>query len=194
MHPRVAFDAVTLDEILTLVAGSAPDDWHHISCFGSGTGPSFLYRLASFTNGTTSELEVDEHTNLATYRADAALTLAWGLGFDSHREDLMKPEWATAFDDDGYRGRWLDVRWCGAVVHREPFAAVKFVSGYAYLPVPEIDFADTGHAAADGPAVHEVTQREIDTARLIHLMSNNPPGNFDAAMDRAGFFTRPDDT
>src|SRR5687768_439239 len=71
---------MTLDELLTTCAGSSPDDWNTITCWGARSGPSYLDQFVPGMSRNDSgamefRLHHREHTNRAAYKPDLSINI-----------------------------------------------------------------------------------------------------------------------
>ena len=177
-----------LDELHETITGSTKEDWHPLTCWG-GNGPSYLnsYTPWSGPDGW-SGIEVDSHSNLAVYRADIDLKLAWGLPRDGRDEKLHLP-WQDRFANPTVTAYFVDVLWRGSLVERDMYFAVD--GGRAYLPL--------GHAKHENQEnpdptawmwiTDEVTPWEYHLIKLVHSFEHSE--DFDRYFERAGMTRLP---
>jgi hypothetical protein len=160
---------MTLDELLNLVSMSTRDDWNIVTCWGSGSGPSYRSRPSYEVEEMSDEvMRSDEHGMVAAYRHDLAVTLAWGIT----SRLKFKERWANQFDDPDATSNFADLFYNGALVHREIFVVVD--GGRAYLPLP---------SKAGGT---EVDRRRRDFVRLLDNLEGRV-SEFDRYFREAGF-------
>lgn len=174
-----------LQDIRNTIEGSTNADWHHITCWGAGSGPSFhnkWERWGTLGGGDLDKwsLDLDYHGNTLVYRENVALTIAWGIT----AEKGMTPDWNSVFPDNGPVDYQLgDVFWNGALVDRHYLTAVD--GGRVILPLPKPVFEQRNGKTE--VARYEVTHYERAFARLIDRAA--PSADFDQYYEQAGFVT-----
>lgn len=177
-----------LDELRGTITHSAKKDWHPLTCWG-GNGPSYLNSYSTWSGPDGwGGIEVESHSNLAVYRADIDLKLAWGLPRDGRDEKLHLP-WQDRFPNPKVTAYFVDVIWRGSLVDRDTHFAVD--GGRAYLP--------SGHAKYENQEnpdpttwrwiTDEVTPWEYHLTKLVH--SFEPSEDFDRYFERAGMTRLP---
>lgn len=142
---------MTLDELRTLVADSTASDWHRILKIG----PTYRDRFGSWSSPAdgTSGVDHDSHVELAVYRPDIDLTIAYGMAENQHDRDLSF-EWSENFPDSKIREISLvDFFWRGSLVDRLNYVHVDGARGI--LPF------GGGHQGL------RITQYELTVARLL---------------------------
>lgn len=176
-----------LDDLRVTVRESARTDWHKITCWGSGSGPSYRDRLTSGRiNG--DYVEYESHGNVAVYIPDIDISIAWGLDRDRDDRDLHF-EWDGTFADSKTTVTFADIFYRGSLVDREYHANVD--GGRALLPIGHTRF--TADSPKHGPnAKFEVvtSQWQVDFARIVHSFEHAE--NFDRYLERAGHIVLPD--
>ena len=146
---------MTLDELRTLVSGSASHDWSRIL----KSGPTYRDRFGGWSNpyDGTSGLDHDAHPELAVYRPDIDLTIAYGMTESQHDRDLTF-QWSQRFPDSEIRQISLvDFFWRGSLVDRLNYVYVDGARGI--LPL------GGGHQGL------AITQYELAVARLLSDIS-----------------------
>ncbi|MEG9553386.1 hypothetical protein ACFYUM_35340 [Streptomyces fimicarius] len=173
-----------LADIRSTIEQSASGDWHHIGCWGSGSGPSFhdkWERWGTLGGDELSKwaLDLESHGNKLVNRENVALTIAWGITVSKG----MTPDWNTFPDDRPVDYQVGDIFWNGTLVDRQLLVPVD--GGRVILPVPTpIYEKQEGKTIV---ARFEVTRFERAFARLLH---NAEPGeDFDQYYNDAGFVT-----
>jgi len=120
-----------LEELVEMVVRSCCRDWHTITTWGAGSGPSYRFQFESSSGVAGQHLAVDSHSMVAVFKEEVALTLAWGLvsneGFDE--------DWVHSFADKHATSSFLDVFWGGSLVYRELYVTVD--GGRVHLPLPD---------------------------------------------------------
>ncbi|MGX1025377.1 hypothetical protein RKD37_000188 [Streptomyces ambofaciens] len=173
-----------LADIRNTIEQSTNEDWHHIGCWGGGSGPSFHDRWERWGTLGGEELskwslDLESHGNTLVNRENVALTIAWGITVNKG----MTPDWNTFPDDRPVDYQVGDVFWNGALVDRHLLVSVD--GGRVILPVPKPIYDKR-----EGKTIvarFEVTRFERAFARLLH---NAEPGeDFDRYYKDAGFVT-----
>ncbi|MEV6383172.1 hypothetical protein AB0M31_27650 [Streptomyces sp. NPDC051773] len=172
-----------LVDIRNTIEQSTSEDWQHIACWGSGSGPSFHDKWERWGTLGGDEhkwaLDLESHGNTLVYRENVALTIAWGI--TATRD--MQPDWNNFPDSNPVDYQLGDVFWNGALIDRHYLTSVD--GGRVILPVPHPIYEQR-----DGKttvARFEVTRFHRALARLIH---NAEPGeDFDRYYRDAGFVT-----
>lgn len=123
---------MTLQQVLQTITNSSNTDWNMISCWGADSGPSYRDRFEFYEvrDGSQDVLTVESHTNVAAFRDDVAITLAWGL---EHRKSYNAP-FSDRWPDTHVSSFFVDVFYNGALIDREVLISVD--GGRAYLPAP----------------------------------------------------------
>ncbi|MGV0838071.1 hypothetical protein [Mycolicibacterium thermoresistibile] len=148
---------MTLDELRTLVADSTASDWHRILKIG----PTYRDRFGAWSGpGDTSGIDHDTQVEVAVYRQDLDLTIAYGMAESQHDRDL-KFEWSENFPDSTIREISLvDFFWRGSLVDRLNYVHVDGARGI--LPL------GGGHQGL------RITQHELAVARLLNDIGDYP--------------------
>ncbi|MGB3302565.1 MAG: hypothetical protein WBA98_07730 [Gordonia sp. (in: high G+C Gram-positive bacteria)] len=142
---------MTLDELRTLVADSTVGDWRRIR----KSGPTYRDRFGPWSSPADGTLGVDHdsHVELAVYRPDIDLTIAYGMAEDQADRDLSFA-WSDSFPDSKIREISLvDFFWRGSLVDRLNYVYVD--GGRGILPL------------GDGHQGLRITGYELAVARLL---------------------------
>ena len=155
-----------LSAVRDLIIKSTTDAWHRIE-----DGPSYL---GWHVDDGTARYEF--HHDVAVYRDDVNLRMAWGLSINPTGPEYHAP-WAKVFTDSRVMPVFADVLWRGALVDRVRLLDVD--GGRARLPEPRT------HRDGDGKTQQQVTPWETGIARLIHSFSSGE--DYDTYLSQAGF-------
>lgn len=146
-----------LDELRTLVSESTERDWYRIE----KAGPTYRDRFESWSSpaDNTSGVEHDSQTEVAVYRPDVDLTIAYGMIENRHDRDPAFG-WADSFPDSSIREiQLIDFFWRGSLVDRLNYVYVDGARGI--LPL------GGGHQGL------LVTRYEVTVARLLSDIGNH---------------------
>jgi hypothetical protein len=166
---------MTLKEVLDTIISSTETDWWTEACWGATSGPSYRDQLDWATSGESNIVKVNSHSNVGTYKANVAITIAWGLEYlDNFQED-----WANKFPDPSASGRFLDVFYNGALVFRGRYVSVD--CGRAILPIPDQEWDDKQKKVVK----LTVPERKRRLIQLLDSLRNH--SEFDSYFRRAGF-------
>lgn len=163
---------MTLDELLSTCASSEQADWNVITCWGAGMGPAYLDEFIPMESQGEYQLRHNAHSMRASYKPDISIGIGWGLSpGDAFPDSQDEPErkWSTSFPDTSVGISFLDLLYCGALVHRERFATVD--GGRCYLPWPSHDLT--------------VTQVSHDLIRMLDQLEKQ--SEFDRYFGQAKF-------
>lgn len=122
---------MTFDELRTLIANSHARDWQRIK----QTGPTYRDRFGAWSSPAdgTSGLDHDTHAELAVYRPDIDLTIAYGMPQSQHGHSLTF-KWSEAFPDSEIREISIaDIFWRGSLVDRVNYVYVD--GGRGIVPI-----------------------------------------------------------
>ncbi len=142
---------MTLDELRNLIATSTASHWHRITKIG----PTYRDRFGAWSNpaDNTSGLDHDSHVEIAVYRPDIDLSVAYGMAEHQHDDDLTFA-WSQTFPDAKIRQISLaDFFWRGSLVNRLNYVYIDGARGI--LPL------GSGHQGL------EITRYELTVARLL---------------------------
>jgi hypothetical protein len=147
---------MTLDELRNIIINSTPTDWSRITAMG----PTYRDRFGSWTGpGDKSGIDHDSHAEVAVYRPDIDLTLAYGMPESQHERSLSFA-WSENFPDSEIREISIaDVFWRGSLVDRINYVYVDGARGL--LPLSE------GHQGL------RITQHGFAVARLLDRLSGH---------------------
>jgi hypothetical protein len=168
---------MTFEEVIETIASSEPDEWWRDACWGANSGPSYHYQpeFWELIDGATNVLKVNSHTNVAAYKLDVSITMAWGL----KQLDNFKEEWANKFPDPSASSCFLDVFYNNALIFRDVYVNVD--CGRAKLPLPIIKWDDKEQKVV---ALNVPTRQR----RLIKLVDSlEYVSQYDDYFRRAGF-------
>jgi hypothetical protein len=121
-----------LHELVTFVSSSQREDWNHIICWGTSSGPSYrnLFSFYEAYEGSEHVLRTDSHSNVAAYIPNPSITLAYGLRW---MENFSEP-WTRLFPDPTASASFADIFFNGALVFRTEYVTVD--GGRTMLPMP----------------------------------------------------------
>ncbi|MBI3300931.1 MAG: hypothetical protein HYZ72_02475 [Deltaproteobacteria bacterium] len=132
---------MTLREYASRILASNHDDWTVNSCWGFGSGPSYLDQIAVWTTGTGkfSNIEVHSHSVVASLKTDLSISLAWGF---PHNPEFKEP-WANKFPDSSASSAFVDFFYNGVLVFRDIYVSVD--GGRCMIPLPDREFDKETH-------------------------------------------------
>lgn len=164
---------MNLSEFEDLIVRSEPEDWTNISCWGAGSGPSFMEKFDVWTTGRGefNNIEIDSHANIMSFKKDLLVSVAYGI---SHNNDFRE-EWANKFPDRHASSAYVDFFYARNLVYRDIYVAVD--GGRCLLPLPKQNF-DEDYAVT----ALTVSRRRAKFFRLL----NGLHGDYDGYLDRAG--------
>ncbi|EKE77683.1 hypothetical protein [Oceanibaculum indicum] len=155
-----------LNDYLTVVAQSAPNDWTVSKV------PTFMYRLVP-TRGAdnrTLDFELQEHTALIIFRRDIRFSMAFGLVQNANFND----DWATNFPNKRAQSVLLDFLFGGAMVFRDTLIAVD--GWKCLLPQPSAEQIESPF---------QIPEKQHAIAKLVHGLVG-PNTNFETYFQRCG--------
>lgn len=125
---------MNLKEYEELMVNTSERDWTKISCWGAGSGPSYLNRFDVWQSGSGDfkNIEIDSHAEYMSLRKDLLVSVAWGL---SHNDEF-KEDWANNFPDPHATSSFIDFFYSGVLVYRDIYVSVD--GGRCYIPLPKI--------------------------------------------------------
>lgn len=172
---------MTLDDLLTTITGSEPEQWHRVDS-GWVTYMDRFSQVSSWHEGEERVwLEHTSHHSRAVYKPDIAIGMAWGLRRDPDDQGFHE-DWLERFADPNAWAAWLDVLYHGQPVDRRLYVVVD--GGRCSLPLPEQMFADNG---LDWPREKRLWVPEVDV-KLFRLVNELSSGwDFDRYLNQAGF-------
>jgi hypothetical protein len=118
---------VNLDQIHEVLSAGRAEEWHYFEALGTFD----VLSLAELGDGT-QRFEMEGHHNVATYRANPSLTLAWG----QRENEKFQEAWANSFADPSASSFLLDVLWNGAVIDRHTLVYVD--GNRVAMPLPQL--------------------------------------------------------
>lgn len=161
---------MTYNEILNIVAESEIADWNVITCWGSGSGPSYKDKLENHTNlnDGNSQISVDSHGMYACYKPNVSISIAFGL----RHLDYFNEDWANIFPDSRASSSYFDIFYNNTLVERLLYVVVD--GGRAKLPIPEsVDNLEVG-------------AQESSLIRLVDSLESGAD-NYERYFRQAGF-------
>lgn len=148
-----------------IVNNSDKENWIINTCWGFGSGPSYLNKFTVWNNGRGefNNLEIESHGEIAVLKSNLSISIAWGL---PHNNDF-KEEWANKFPDPKATSSFIDFFFNGILVYRDIYVSVD--GARAYIPLPKRDIDDK---------TYEVKRLYIEKERykffeLINLNTDN---------------------
>lgn len=177
-----------LADIWDTITRSTRADWNHIPCWGAMSGPSFHDSFETTSSSRGLETGVESHGNVAIYREDVNLSIAWGIDVDDRfwrtHKTKLNYDFQKNFMNDDVTRCFADVFWAGSLVDREILVAVD--SGRTLLPAPR-GYLVSGESHEDTAVWGDkVTSREVAFARLVDSLEGGG-GEFSSNLRRAGF-------
>lgn len=157
---------MTYNEYMRTVLGSTDADWNVITCWGSGSGPSYRERIVIIGTPDGQRLETESHSSAAAFLPDLAITMAWGF---KHLDEFSEP-WANSFPDKHASSSWLDFFYNGALIGRDLYVEVD--GGRVMLPIPDRETL-------------VVSRRDYQLVRLLQSLSGTTY-SFEEYFRRAG--------
>lgn len=124
-----------LEEIENLLLKSERADWSIIPCESFGNGPSYKNKLiySEVLDDDTHVIQVDSHSNIAVFKPNVGITMAFGLVL----EEEVEFEWLDRFESNSASSYFMDIFYHNALVHREKYLLVDGVE--CILPYPISD-------------------------------------------------------
>lgn len=146
---------MTFDELRETILSSQPSDWRRIAKLG----PTYRDRFGAWTGpDDRSGIDHDSHPEVAVYRPDIDLTIAYGMPESQHDRNLAFG-WSKSFPDSEIRAiSIVDFFWRGSLVDRVNYVYVD--GARAVLPL------GNGHQGL------EITRYELAVARLLDRLSD----------------------
>lgn len=159
------------------IMDTTKNDWTIITCWGFGSGPSYLERASVWTTGKGefSNIEIESHGMRASLKSDLSIGIAWG--FQSNPE--FKEPWANQFPDPSASSHFVDFFYGSVLVYRDVYVSVD--GGRCMLPLPDREF---------DPQTHEVRRYTVpkDKHRFFRLLDGfERLSDFDRYFNQAGF-------
>lgn len=122
-----------LQEYAQRIVNTTKDDWTIITCWGFGSGPSYLQRASVWTTGKgeVSNIEFESHGMRASLKSDLSVWFAWGY---TSNPDFQEP-WANQFPDPHASSGFVDFFYNGVLVFRDTYVSVD--GHRCKLPLPD---------------------------------------------------------
>jgi len=165
---------MTLFDLINTFVNSAPSDWYSIGCWGHGSGPSYRNQFTFWNTykGDSNILTHREHSNVASYKPDISITIAWGIDVGDE-DDRVEEGWARNNPDSNPGiNHYLDFFYNDALVFRASYCVVD--GGRCELPFPSFD--------PNGGLV--VARQYHDAIKKLSEITGNT--NFDVYFGRTG--------
>jgi hypothetical protein len=168
---------MTFDEVIEGIAVSESNEWWSEPCWGSNSGPSYHYQpeFWELIDGDTNVLKVNSHSNVASFKPDVSITMAWGL----ECLDNFVEEWANKFPDPSASSRYLDIFYNNALIFRDVYVTVD--GGRAKLPLPDRKWDKNEEKIV----ALNVPRRRYQLIKLVDSLEY--VSRFDDYFQRAGF-------
>lgn len=165
---------MNLNEYLNEIMGSSVDDWTVISCWGAGSGPSYLDKFIVWNTGDDKfhNIEINSHSMVASYKKNLSISIAWGL---EHNNDFRE-DWANDFPDSKAMSSYIDFFYNGVLVYRDIIVSVD--GGRCYIPLPNMEFDEKTHKIID----LSVTWQQYEFIKMIN--------KFESSCDYDSYFSR----
>ncbi|WP_330444195.1 hypothetical protein [Flavobacterium sp. C4GT6] len=130
---------MTLNELIELFITSDKSDWNQISTWGYGSGPSYKnqFEFSEINNNEENVLTHKEHSNVASFKKNLSITIAWGLKSGDEDSVIDRP-WATNNPNPSPGiPKYLDFFYNNALVLRVSYCVID--GGRCQLPFPDYD-------------------------------------------------------
>ena len=130
---------MTLIDLIDTFLNSSKDDWNQISTWGYGSGPSYRnkFEFSKAYKGTEKVLHHFEHSNIASFKPNLSITIAWGLSIGDE-EDVIDRSWTKNNPNpEPGKGHYLDFFYNNSVVFRTSYCSVD--GGRCEIPFPTYD-------------------------------------------------------
>lgn len=132
-----------LNTIRQNIINSTREDWHKITCWGAGCGPSYRYGFSTFSGQHGVQTEAKDHGNVAILIEDVDISIAWGYhpdesAFWAGRDDEFDfSDFLPQFPDKSVSRMYADVFYRGSLVDRELLVVAD--GGRYYVPIPRTE-------------------------------------------------------
>ncbi len=168
---------MNLEEYSQKIIRSTKHDWNVITCWGFGSGPSYLDRSTVWTTGKNefSNIEVESQGMVASLKSDLSISMAWGIGSNPDFQE----DWANQFPDPDARSYFIDFFYNGVLVFRDIYVSVD--GGRCHLPLPDIEFDEKTHKVKR----YTVPQDKYEFYEMFDGLEQL--SDFDSYFSRAGF-------
>lgn len=166
---------MNLSEYQKILLSTEVDDWTTISCWGAGSGPSFLNKFDVWKTGRNEfhSIEIDSHSNVCSLKSNLLISVAFGL---LHNDNFIEP-WANKFDDKSARSSFIDFFYSGALVFRDIYVSVD--GGRCILPLPNQQVNES---------TYEVERLTVskDKAHFFRLLNGTDEIDYSSYLNRSG--------
>ncbi|WP_228235891.1 hypothetical protein [Allomuricauda sp. M10] len=169
---------MTLDELLDTFINSSSKDWYKIACWGYGSGPSYRDQFSFYDkyNGMDNILLHREHSNVASFKHDLSITMAWGINIGDEDDKVDRP-WATSeYGEPGIQ-HFLDIFYNNALVFRTLYCVVD-----KSCPIP---FPDN-----DEKGIITVPKKYYELIKTFSSIAYGIENWFDNYFDKSGIEIR----
>ena len=158
-----------------LITDTSENDWTRISCWGAGSGPSYLNNFSVWNTGTGDfkNLEIDSHGEYMSLKKDLLVSVAWGI---THNENFQE-DWANSFPDTYAKSSFVDFFYSGVLVFRDIYVSVD--GGRCALPLPKRIFNKEKGTVEK----HVISKQRYEFFRLL----NNNNSEYDYYIKSANF-------
>lgn len=159
------------------ILGTTVDNWLVKTCWGAGSGPSFLNQFNVWTDGNDRLINIDvkSHAHIATLKDDINIFVAWGL---THNDDFVE-KWANEkFSDKKAISSYFDFFYNNSLVLREIGVAVD--GGRCYIPLPEVKV----NSKLNKVEGYFLSKEKHEFFRLINNMTSTY--DYDSYFNRTG--------
>ncbi|QDT51326.1 hypothetical protein Pan258_54150 [Symmachiella dynata] len=168
---------MTLTEYENIISNTGPSDWTVITCWGFGSGHSFLDRTSVWTGGSSEGIEVESHSMRASLKSDLAIWIAWGFPANSDFHE----EWANKFTDPSASSSIVDFFYNDAIVYRD--VGVHVDGARVGLPLPQREF---------NTSQREVVRRTVPRNKknffgVLHLLESGNGNEYEQYFNDVGF-------
>lgn len=161
---------MTLTDLIDAFVSSSKNDWQQISTWGYGSGPSYKdqFQFSEIDNGNDNVLHHKEHSNVASFKPNLSITIAWGLMMGDEN-DVVNRTWArnNANPDPG-KGHYLDFFYNNALVLRTSYCSVD--GGRCKIPFPTYDLNQNVSVPQKYYDVIKKFNELIGTSFLMHIL------------------------
>jgi len=130
---------MTFNEFIQTFLNSSVNDWNKIPCWGYDAGPSYKdqFNFCEVYNSEPNVLTHNEHSNIASYKLDLSISIAWGLRIGD-KSDLVDKDWAKNNPDPSPgKAYYLDFFFNNSLIFRVSYCTVD--GGRCEIPFPNYD-------------------------------------------------------
>lgn len=167
---------MNVNEFEKIIVESSVDDWIVKTCWGAGSGPSYLNQFISWTDADDKliNLEVKSHTHIASFKNDLSIYFAWGI---SHNDNFVE-SWANKFPDKRAMSIFVDFFYNNNLVYRDIGVAVD--GGRCYVPLPDLEI----NSKENKVERYTVPKIKYDFFRLLNALTSTY--DYDRYFDGTG--------